>query len=293
MEKTLSFFLFFFLLQLAMAQESNRVNYSRLGISFTIPNTWQGQEYGEAVLLQSQSIPGIILISTHNQKMAELRAQGSQGINDGQGTSLQLVGNLENIGQHTIAGNYQGTLEGNPAKTYIIALENPTGGLGVTILVAAQPQQFSESLKNAGKELADSFQFAQVDYSEELTEWKTWLSGMRLTYLESYNSPSYSDGGISGGYSLRRVIDLCPQGYFNYSGSSSFSMDGLGHSGSSQKGDGTWEILIGNDGTPLLRLTYYNGDYGDYRLEYKDEKLFLNGDRYFRTNDSQNKPNCN
>ncbi|GMQ35435.1 MAG: hypothetical protein EP311_04905 [Cytophagales bacterium] len=292
MEKTLSFFLFFFLLQLAMAQENNRVNYSQLGISFTIPNAWQGQEYGEGVLLQSQSIPGIILITTHNQKIAELKAQGSQGINDGQGTMLQLVGNLDNLGPHSIAGNYQGTLEGSPAQSYIIALENPTGGLGVTILVAAQPQQFSEALKKAGKDLADSFEFTKVDRTSELAEWKSWLSGMRLTYMESYNSPSYSDGGISGGYSLRRVIDLCPQGFFNYSGSSSFTMDGLGHSSNNQKGDGTWEILTGNNGTPILRLTYYNGEIGDYRLEFKDNKLYLNGERYFRTNDSENSPNC-
>ncbi|WP_338218578.1 hypothetical protein [Algoriphagus sp. oki45] len=277
---------------MSFSQQNNRVKYDQLGLAFIIPDGWQGQEYGEGVLLQSLSIPGIILISTHNQKMAELRAQGSQGINDGQGTSLQLVGNLENIGPHSIAGNYQGTLEGNPAKTYIIALENPTGGLGVTILVAAQPQQFSESLKSAGKQLADSFEFTKVDRTSELAEWKSFLSGWRLSYIYSYNSPSYVEGGISGGISTKRTIDLCPQGFFNYSGSDIVVMDGLETNPGRSQGNGNWDIVVGSDGSPTLRLTFSTGETREYRLGYQDEKLFLNGERYFRTNDGENAPQC-
>ncbi|TDQ16427.1 hypothetical protein DFQ04_2545 [Algoriphagus boseongensis] len=277
---------------MAYSQESNRVNYSQLGLSFVIPNQWQGSEVGDAVLLQSPTIPGVILISTHNQTLAQLKAQANQTINDNQGTYLQPMGSIESLNSHTIARTYQGTLEGNPAQSYIITLENPTGGIGVTILVAAQPEQFSEEIKKAGIALAASFEFTKVDRSSELAEWKAWLSGWRLTYMHSYNSSGSADVGIYGGISAQRIIDLCPQGNFNFSGKSTVIMDGMAPNSGNSNGNGIWEIVLGADATPHLRLTFSNGEVREYKLEFREEKLFLNGERYFRTNDGDNDPRC-
>ena len=46
---------------MAHSQQSNRVNYEQLGISFLVPNGWQGQETNNGLLLQNQSLGGIIL----------------------------------------------------------------------------------------------------------------------------------------------------------------------------------------------------------------------------------------
>ena len=290
------FSLFFFLLfasHFGSAQESKRVSYDQLGISFIIPPGWQPQEINQGILLQKPGLAGFIFASTHNQSLAELKADAIKPLNDGQGTNLQLSDSLQSLGSNAIAGNYEGLLEGSPAKCYIIGMENPMGGLGITIMAASQPDLFSEHLQEVAFEFASSFQFQKLDKSVEIQEWKSFLSGMRLTYMETYNSPSYSDGGISGGYHINRTIDLCPQGYFNSGNSSSFQMDGLGRTNSNQKGQGTWDIVLGTDGMLHLELKDYTGEVRHYRLEYLDQKLYLNGERYFRTDEGDNAPSCN
>lgn len=287
------FFSLLFAAYFASAQESKRVSYDQLGISFVIPPGWQPQEINQGILLQKPGLSGFIFASTHNQSLEELKADALKPLSDGQGTSLQLFDSLRSLGTSAIAGNYQGLLEGSPAKCYIIGMENPTGGLGITIIAASQPDLFSEKLQEVAIEFASSFQFQKVDKSAEIQEWKGFLSGMRLTYMETYNSPSYSESGISGGYNIKRTIDLCPQGYFSSGNSSSFQMDGLGMNNSNQKGQGTWDIVLGIDGMLHLELKHYNGEVRHYRLEYLDQKLYLNGERYFRTDDGDNAPYCN
>ncbi len=286
-------FLVFFTSLFTFAQESKRVSYDQLGLSFVIPLGWQPQEINQGILLQKPGLAGFIFASTHDQSLEELKADALKPLQDEQGTNLKLIDNLQDLGAHSIAGYYQGLLEGSPAKCYIIGIENPTGGLGVTIIAASQPDLFSEELREVAIEFASSFQFQKIEKSAEIQEWKSFLSGMRLTYMESYSSPSTSVGGISGGYNIKRTIDLCPQGYFNSGNSSSIQMDGLGMNNSNQKGQGTWDIVLGTDGMLHLELKDHTGETRYYRLEYIDQKLYLNGERYFRTNEGQDAPFCN
>lgn len=283
MKSIFSILLLFGLTNFANSQDSNRVNYEQLGISFVIPAGWQGQEINEGILLQHTSIQGIIFIATHNYTKEQLTQEAKNGLNDGQGTSLKLIGNLSNLSNSAIGGDYEGLLEGNDARAFIIGVENPFGGLGVTIIAASTRENFTNQMKEAGLELFGSFEFKKVEASENLAEWKTWLAGKNLKYFESYSSPSSYEGGISGGYSINRSIDLCPNGYFVFGNRNSFQMDGLGSNLDKTKGSGTWDIITGNDGTPTLKLLYYNGEESFYRLEYANDKLYLNGDRYFRT----------
>ena len=276
----------------APAQQSNRVNYEQLGISFLVPNGWQSQEIDNGVLLQNQSLEGIILISTHNQSISQIKAEALKPIQDEQGTYLTLIGSLEDLSATAVAGTFDGYLQGAMAKAYIIGIENPYKGLGVTISIAANTERFSDKLKNAGMELYRSFEFKEVDRSQELKEWKTFLAGYRLTFMSSYYSPSSTEGGISGGMSQKRVIDLCPQGFFTMNNSSSIQLDGLGMNNDKGKGNGSWEIGMGEDGSPALILKSYTGETWFYRLAYSENKLYLNGEHYFRTNSGENSPGC-
>ena len=77
------FFLFAILFsQSAMAQKTGRVDYPTLGISFTIPSGWVGQETETGFLMGHNSIPGMILMIPHDQKydLQAMRAEAQAGI---------------------------------------------------------------------------------------------------------------------------------------------------------------------------------------------------------------------
>ncbi len=106
--------------------------------------------------------------------------------------------------------------------------------------------------------------------------------------MNSYYSSGGSYGGYStgGGYSDKEIIDLCAQGYFNFSSSNSMSFDtggGFGSSNSSDKGAGKWIVVNDAQGQDILELTYYNGKVQNYTLTVDGTKTMLNGYRYFRT----------
>jgi hypothetical protein len=277
------------------AQLQGYVNYEEPGISFDIPQGWQGHEGEDMVILGSTTVPGIVIITTHTSTIDELMREAKSGIVDQNGTRLTLNGQLRMVGNNAVAGMFQGTMEYQPAKGYIIGVENPhEGGVGVTIISATTQEAFSQANIDVADQLYGSFNFKKIDKSSEISEWKQWLSNVRLTYMNSYYSPGAMDGGISGGYSSVERIDLCAAGHFNQSGNSQMTITGDGVSGynsGNKNGQGSWKI-VAKGAQLILVLHYHNGQESSYNLEFKDEKLYLNGYSYFRTTEGEYAPNC-
>ncbi len=284
-----------FAFNLTNAQLTGHVNYEELGISFDIPEGWMGQEGDDMVILGSNTVAGLVIITPHTSSKSELANEAKAGIVDQSGTNMQLAGNLEDLSKNAVAGMFTGTMENQQAKAYVIGVANPyEGGYGVTIMSVTTAEAWSQANKDVANKLYKSFAFKKIDKSSEVAEWKQWLSNVRLTYMDSYYSPSATEGGVGGGYSSEERIDLCAAGYFNFSGSSEMTISGdnvSGYNSGGSNGNGTWKIVA--QGTQLvLILTYYNGQESSYNLEYKDEKLYLNGYRYFRTTEGEYAPNC-
>ncbi len=295
MKPILTTTLFLLLLQLSFAQQTGKVEYKHLGISFQIPDGWIGQEGDGVYLIASQTEPGLVLITTHEYKtLEELKTQARIGIQEANGTSLALQSEIEQLSPTAIGAVYSGTVEWQPAKCYAIGLLNPQGS-GLTILAMAQANQYSDKFKNLAMQVKNSASFAKPETGPIVDQWKQHLSGVKLTYMESYSSPSYTDGGISGGYNLKKEIDLCSQGYFLYSGRNNMSMGSdvsSAYSNSKQGGHGQWEVAVNVAGEPVLKLTFYNGEVWEYTLSLIDEKVHLNGEKYFRTMSGEYAPNC-
>lgn len=268
------------------AQKTGQVDYKFLGISFTIPDGWVGQEGDGAVVIGSYNTPGMILVTTHEAKtMEQLRMEARQPMQDENGTNLMISGQLEDLGSNAIGGELTGTMQYQSIKGYAIGVINPHGS-GVLIMTAALPAQYSDALKQAAMKIKNSLQFRQPETGPIVQEWKSQVGGRRLTYMDSYYSPSYTDGGISGGYSSETIIELCNSGDFYHSAKSNISASGTGISASgnsSGQGQGKWEIKVGGDGTPILQLNFYNGEVYTYNLSFKDKYLHMNGNKYFRT----------
>ena len=126
-----------------------------------------------------------------------------------QGSSLFLSEDLQNIAPKAISGFFSGSMEYPSIKACVISVENPYEGVGVKIMATTQPKLFSPVHKEVVDQIYASLDFKKVDRVNEFNQWKEFLSNVKLTYMDSYYSSSYSSDGISSGYSSERVIDIC------------------------------------------------------------------------------------
>jgi hypothetical protein len=275
----------------ARTQQTGLIEYKSLGISFRIPDGWVGQEANGVFLMGSNTIPGFIMLTTNEANSVEVLKQEAQaGIVEQNGTNLQMLGNsFEPVGQNGIGTEFEGTLEYQAAKAYVIGVVNPHGS-GVTIISATLKDKYTSQHRQAALTVANSLQFKKADIGPLADQWKERISGTRLTYMSSYNS-----GGGSGGYSNESIIDLCPQGYFNYSTNNHMSIDigSTAYSNRSGAGAGQWKVIGNHSGQAVLQLNFNSGEVYEYVLSQDGDKTFLNGDRYFRTWTGDNAPNCN
>lgn len=287
---------------LLMAQQ--QLSFPALGLSFTQPQGWVGQEGDGFYIFQHPQIPGFILLAPHeSQTLTAMRQEAQQGIVEENGTQLMPASMIENYGQNGLCATYAGTLEWQPAQAYIIGLLSPHGG-GVTIMAATTTEQFNGNYANFAKQVASTVVFSKPQGAQgnaaqgnagassggTLQEWKTFLSGVRLTYMDSYSSST--PGG--GGYTSERIIDLCPEGFFNYRDSDVNSFGSYGGAYGSNKGGGRWEV-VQQGANIVLILNFHSGEQYTYQVEYREEKTFLNGYRYFRTTASspaEYRPQC-
>lgn len=258
------------------------------GLKFSPPQGWVDQKAEQGFLLGCETKKGFILILPHEHgSLNELRAAAKEGLADENGTMLQVDGEIKSFGENGVAANFRGTVEWQKAKAYAIGLLSPFGG-GATILTAVTEADFSEEYIGFTESLAKSMKFSKPEIPPVTEEWKQRLAGARLTYLWSYYS-----GGSSGSYaggSQKTTIDLCQQGYFNFSDNNELAVDGgfgsgynaSGYGGGSDRGNGRWEITARGQ-QPILKLKFHDGRVFEYVLSIQDGKTYLDDKRYFRT----------
>ena len=288
MKSYISFFILIICIYQGISQQSGIVNYAQLGISFEIPDGWIGQETGDYFLMQSNATPGFILMMIEEySSIDEMKSDIKMGYKEGFSTNLTPVGSISLLDDNTLVGEYSGKVEGEPAKAYLTGTINPHGS-DVIVLAITSSDLYSKKYKQLALSLEKSLQFKSPLKAEVSNDWMTMLSGVRLTYMDSYSSTS---GGISGGYSNEIKIDLCQAGYFNYYGNNSMTIGSdvsSGYSGGNTQGNGKWAI----EGDKL-KLSFNNGKVWEYILSISDEKLYLDNDRYFRTWSGEFAPDCN
>ena len=284
----LSLLIFLTTMQYTKAQQSGLIDYPHLGVQFTIPDGWAGQETDGGFIIGHPSKPGFAFLSIMEaSSLEEIRAQGEQGIREADSTYLQLQGSMEQLNANTLGGLFSGSLQQSPAKAYMLGVLNPHGS-GVLVMAASTPEQYSEMHRQLAIDLANSLVFRKPEVPPVAAQWKEKFANAKLTYMASYYSSGSSYGGYStgGGYSVTKEIHLCAQGYFKSSGSSSMSIDtggAFGNSRGSSQGDGSWEIAGNQQGQPVLRLRFNTGEVREYTLSSEEGKTFLNGERYYVT----------
>ena len=247
----------------------------------------------EGYVFAAPSEQGFLAVLPHEARTIEaLRAEAARGITDDYGTRLQATGPTEAFGENGLAADFEGWIEGRPARARAIGLVAPHG-TGATVLVATAPDRFSGEHAMLAEEVARSIVFTappaetasaqptQPAGAEE-QEWQEFLHGCRLYVNNSY------DSGDGSGITDETTIDLCP-GYFTFSDHSLTvfnEMDPVSgddpYLHSNQKGTGQWDV-VRQGGASVLRLRFHDGRTTTFRLGWDDGKTFLDGQRWLRS----------
>lgn len=273
---------------------AQHIDLPDFGLSFTIPQGWNGQEQDDYIILGHESIPGMmILFENSSSDATELKELAEQGIRE-EGITLHALGEFKLVSDNRVAGMYEGLYQGAAVKVYATGLINGLGK-GMSILIVTSTDQFSETHQKEVEKLANSVKFYEARDSEVTVQWKNKLVGRQLKYLYSDSSSDYS-GGYSN-FSKTRIINLCRNGSFThyYNSQSSFAagdpVDGA--TTGNQVGSGIVDATNDNAGTykiytagnsSYLELIFANESDMEFELGTNSEGFTtLDSERYFLT----------
>ncbi|KPM32785.1 Hypothetical protein I595_1212 [Croceitalea dokdonensis DOKDO 023] len=273
-----SFILFIILMsniQMKAQTLSKQVNLQELGLSFDIPEGWQGQLDGDYIVLGHQTIPGLLILSSNTTKsITELKAFAEQGITEGN-VQLSADSHFVEKNNNRVEGYYTGIFNGQQVKAYAIGLINGRGK-GMNILIVTKTTAFTATHKKEADKLSNSVKFYKAEDSNVTTFWKQKLMGKQLYF-----------GLTRGDGSEKRTIDLCPDGSFAYYGNSHIAFDesyGFGSAGSNENDSGTYNIYSVGD-ISVLELAFTDGTIVEYDLSTNEEgNTFLDNSRYYVQN---------
>lgn len=283
MKKASGVFTFLMAAFVLAGQQTGAIDYKELGLAFTIPQGWVGQESGEGFVMGSNTEPGLLLMLPHETNSIEtLRQEAAAGIED-ESIVLKPEGALKAIGSKGIGGLFVGTVQGEKAKAYLIGLINPHGQ-GLTIMAVTEAGKYTARYEQLALAVANSVRFSKPESAPAVQEWKKELMNKRLSYIYSSSSHTFGYSGMSE----TEEMWLCAQGYFQYKSNSSNSFDtggAFGYSGGNEKGAGTWDVVPNNSGGAMIQLTFQNGTVKNFNIQgVKGQKLYLGGYGYFWAN---------
>jgi hypothetical protein len=281
----------FIILLTSLSMNSQHIDLPELGLSFDIPKGWTGDQYEDYIILGHQTIPGLMILFQNQAKTAEeLKEVAMAGIVD-EGVNLKPKGEFILQSAERVQGDYEGTYQGTNVRAFAIGLINGLGS-GMSIIILTSKEQFGDQHIEEASTLAASVKFSEVKDSKATTEWKQWLVGKKLKYLNSFFS-SDADGGSSS-ISDTKIIRLFQNGEFDYYSSSLTSVtagsttplsdsdpSGSAYVGGQEENIGTYKIYTDTKNS-FLELNFKDGKIHEYELGTDSEKFTtLNGTRYY------------
>ena len=184
---------------------SIRIGDSGLGYSFTVPPGWQAQKTANNITLTNPDVAGHILIfATFGQTRQQVLLTMREGVLE-EGVVFLPESQIRQMGNDTFAGQYTGSLNGQPVKVRGIGMFYEDLG-GVYIGGIASPEQYSRDLSNAADTIVNSMQFKKPEVPAQLIEhfsgpWWSFNNGEYETaylsangdYKHTYESSVYAE----------------------------------------------------------------------------------------------------
>jgi len=236
------------------------------GFKFNPPEGWVHQQTYEQIILGHNSIPGLIVVLPHQfSNMQELQNDLMSGLQD-EGVSLSLSGNLTNLGNNAMAGEYSGIFQGEQVKARGIGTSSPFGG-GAYIVAVTTPDKYGDDQRSAADAIAKNMTYFKPKVSDLMKHFAgQWVnfssSGASTTWLTFYPDGSFSDQyeASYGGNFTNDVGDVTGDwGAYNQESS-----------------QGRWTVQ-GNKDQGQIIVTYTNGNQTVYNYQVHEER----GQKYY------------
>jgi hypothetical protein len=226
---------------------------------------------GQSLLLGSQTVPGLIAIWPHQAaSIQELQQLMLQGLNE-ESVSLSLSGNLQNMGQGILSGEYSGILDGTQVKARCLGTSSPYGG-GAIILAVTTPDKYGEQQQSAAMAIANSMRYFKPQVSDVMNHfvgcWTTTTTNTQ-TWMTLRPDGTFSDqyeSSYSGNFSNQYGDDLGNWGAHNQ-----------------QNAAGRWTVN-GTREQGTITLIYQNGEQTvvQYRVNTEKGQTYYN-EYYFNS----------
>ncbi len=240
------------------------------GVTFQVPTGFRGMlpEGTSVFVLAPHTGSGRILMTADQMTLADAKREMATTLDLGGG--LQLVPLFPpSVEGQRVHGGYSvaGATNGLLADVDTVVGQN---GVGVAIIAIAPPGERG-TLRSAAQHLQRSLTFASPSSPPSAPESSPSASAMpplSAVRLVRYHTVS--------GYSEQTILHLCGDGTFRRSFNAS-SVSGLGSGAVTNGSSGRYSTQEGQ-----LLLHYHDGTQAIHALSVRDNKVFLDGKRWFR-----------
>lgn len=157
--KHLSIILYFLSISNLVLAQEKEANTS-LGIEFSYPSNWTPTANENGYLIGSEKLEGFILIRVESYKsIKKMKASMQNGITQEDGTMLTLLNELKPYGENAFAGMYEGTVDKQLVRGFMIGKFNKGNNKSAITIVVAPATRFNQSHMDALKMIGRSLIF--------------------------------------------------------------------------------------------------------------------------------------
>ncbi len=229
------------------------------GFKVYVPSGWKYKKGNNNIMFGHDSIAGAIFVFPHiSTNIGQVRNDLIKGISE-KTLQLRLSGNISNITQNILAGDYTGIMNGEQVKARSFGTLSPHGG-GAYIIAITTPAKYSQNLIGPARALASGIEYKKVAKSNISSHfagrWKTWTKNSESTAV------LYADGR----FSMRNTSSY---------GGKAGDVGGSWGTAADRDSSGRWSIR-GNKSQGVLILTYNNGNQENinYRVHSKRGRTY-------------------
>lgn len=131
-----------------------------LGVEFTYPINWKPTTQEGGYILGSEGLEGFILIRVESYKsMKKMKEAMKNGIEQDDGSKLTLINDLQAMGDSGLAGMYQGIVDEQKVRGFMMSKLDKKSGKGAVVIVVAPEERFNQSHMDALKTIARTLTF--------------------------------------------------------------------------------------------------------------------------------------